>query len=767
MATKEIGKIAVIAVHGVGRQVRGETADEIATMLGKTSETSTVKVGAFSSENVVIPVAGIPTKSRGGKNNDELSDDVHFSVNAVEKVVLTKEEQYYSTNVLSSVISNEARIVQSDVYELFWNDISHAQSSYARFLSEVYQVFFHIGSLGHKAVNLAAKSHANGASMQDKWVRSVNCMHRAIEFLLPTTIPILNLFLLASILPIVAILIPSNFHSVVAAAALVIGSTFLLTNLLLPSKYGGLTGIIIILLIAAALGAAALYLTEYGTDLLMLLTYVYGTSFAFFAGRKLLAKYTTPWAFYGPLLGLVVSILTICAGLYYTGNNDSHMVILSACAWSVYALFGLLQIAWLILFIISVPILFSPQIYWILTKNHKRNKTYTALKTGSIGMLISTSVFFITTSVLWAAILKELEPLLYALFYIKVPLTFGLLYQNMFNINSTLLLPEFAEALYRLTIGNTANFVLATAVCSVFIAVIGFAPAAWSEISIRKKLMDEKTWIMARWLNGAFKSLHISEWALMLGWFSLGIGYVYIACGQDYSSLVTVLGVLLAGAVPGLMVIRKKLPGGFSQVLDIFLDISNWMKERPFSRNPRARILLRYLALFKYIAEAGYDRIVIISHSQGTVITTDCLRMLEQVDSIKSFVFPRNIEIDLITAGSPLRQLYLERFPHQYGWVNPGGKTNGPDVSSLCNVKRWINIYRSSDYVGRCLWRDPDEIAMNTECAGEIEKEHDIAAIKTIIGTESDCCIGYGAHLHYFDAISAAPGKLAVSIVAP
>ena len=64
---------------------------------------------------------------------------------------------------------------------------------------------------------------------------------------------------------------------------------------------------------------------------------------------------------------------------------------------------------------------------------------------------------------------------------------------------------------------------------------------------------------------------------------------------------------------------------------------------------------------------------VIVSHSQGTVITADLLRYLayrgRRDDASRAAVLGRwleEIEVHLFTAGSPLRQLYAARFPDLY-----------------------------------------------------------------------------------------------------
>ena len=62
--------------------------------------------------------------------------------------------------------------------------------------------------------------------------------------------------------------------------------------------------------------------------------------------------------------------------------------------------------------------------------------------------------------------------------------------------------------------------------------------------------------------------------------------------------------------------------------LDIALDVDNHFREFPRTSIPRARIFSRYAALLRHVADGGYDRIVIVAHSQGSVISAELLRYL-------------------------------------------------------------------------------------------------------------------------------------------
>src|SRR5205823_388651 len=113
--------------------------------------------------------------------------------------------------------------------------------------------------------------------------------------------------------------------------------------------------------------------------------------------------------------------------------------------------------------------------------------------------------------------------------------------------------------------------------------------------------------------------------------------------------------------------------------LDAALDIDNHFREFPRRAIPRARIFARYVAVLNRIAAHGYDHIVIVSHSQGTVISTELLRYMKEraarpqpspgADRVAPLWGRLSGHLELLTAGCPLRQLYAARFPVLYEWV--------------------------------------------------------------------------------------------------
>jgi len=239
--------------------------------------------------------------------------------------------------------------------------------------------------------------------------------------------------------------------------------------------------------------------------------------------------------------------------------------------------------------------------------------------------------------------------------------------------------------------------------------------------------------------------------------------------------ILTRAAALLVPAAAGLLVFGgrlKRLALGFRNLVDVLLDVDNYLRTQPLDATPRARICARFASLLRYVYAQPYTSFVVVAHSQGTAIAGDLLRFitaakLEEMDAALGARGDRPIRF--FTMGSPLRQLYGLRFPHLYRWTrheltdqwtNRDSKIDPsavPDPAAL-NVALWVNAYRSGDYVGRYLWR-PDRCGFAYDTvAGPIDQPWSVDkyadALASVTGdpvTRREFCIGAGAHTHYWD----------------
>ncbi|MBU6302363.1 MAG: hypothetical protein KGS60_12460 [Verrucomicrobia bacterium] len=192
--------------------------------------------------------------------------------------------------------------------------------------------------------------------------------------------------------------------------------------------------------------------------------------------------------------------------------------------------------------------------------------------------------------------------------------------------------------------------------------------------------------------------------------------------------------------------------------LDIALDVVNYLNPNPRRRTHRARILSRYASLLKYIADwrdpadpgVGYSRVVILAHSQGSVISSDLLRALScgsvaaenGLEVIGGDPAAGGLPVRFYTMGSPLQQLYASRFPDLFAWDPDADPRPGHR-----GIECWWNAYRSGDYVGRMLFRT--EKKQKAECftpgLDYFQTEDGVAR------PVRETCIGPGAHTQYWN----------------
>jgi hypothetical protein len=222
-----------------------------------------------------------------------------------------------------------------------------------------------------------------------------------------------------------------------------------------------------------------------------------------------------------------------------------------------------------------------------------------------------------------------------------------------------------------------------------------------------------------------------------------------------------------------------------SPVLGAVLDVDTYLRTSPIDATPRAKIVERYVSLLRYLVRyrdpvdgRGYDSVVIVAHSLGSLISADLLRFLhaEGDDALAPLGLAGEFEqrqggisLKMLTMGNPTRQLLNRFFPYLYDWVreNPDNGTQSlptpvavppadppiiapgalPDPAEL-GLATWVNMYRSGDYVGRSLWLT--EWYRRTKGGDNTGRHPDPLYVASSDG-RSETCIGAGAHTHYWD----------------
>ncbi|MEM8698801.1 MAG: hypothetical protein AAGF44_06490, partial [Pseudomonadota bacterium] len=155
---------------------------------------------------------------------------------------------------------------------------------------------------------------------------------------------------------------------------------------------------------------------------------------------------------------------------------------------------------------------------------------------------------------------------------------------------------------------------------------------------------------------------------------------------HDYFEVMLGMSALVGLA---LFAFREQLRVGIglgSDVINYFrvLDYAPRRQERVF--HFRARIERRFIAVARAMcARHDPDEVVVVAHSQGTVVALDVLRDGKVADLIGP-----DRPWKLITMGSPYTHIYGKYFPRDFKL--PGRMATG--------LSAWTNIFRIDDFVG-------------------------------------------------------------------
>jgi hypothetical protein len=671
----------------------------------------------------------------------------------------------------------EERVVH--IYETFWSDLSNLKGgSGLRIFGELYQLLFHLPSLGTHAVD-AETPYESGWKWA--WFRRMQSWS-AITLTVP--IPLLNLFMLgvALIVPALVYLdklspgrqlvisVSANGAALVLAAGLAFWYGFrrMWPLWLLP-----------VVLWVAAVAVAATRATRLTTDACRAASPAAGCAAA---SRSLLL-------FEGVLVPLIVAAAVVWIVRAYESRRPNvskwaaALTVLPALGFALaYSeptgassnlvggwvrafemLYAALLATWGVFYVIGVAALATGII--AVGARPADDPARRCRLTANITLSIAAYSFSMVTLVVWGIIgllaQKAIGDISYSTYFVllRQSNTVGALIDVALQ-NSGVVLPILA-------VGGAL---------SALPAIWGLAPVVVSEIAAPdefKSRRKEFTRRLGEWLDLTFQGLLLSGIILyaaimlaapVVGYYAL----MYLEPGAGKTAI-QALGALSGAAFTWLLVMRgrfKSLAFGFRPVLDTMLDVDNWFREHPLDRNPKARICGRYASLLRYVCNwkdpidgGRYDAVIIVSHSQGTVITADLLRFLHHEASLCGGMKAYDPElarldhtrggmpVTLFTMGSPLRALYGRRFPRLYAWAHhaDGLRPRLPDPDAL-GLAGWVNAYRSGDYIGRYLWRD-------AHCPDNWQ----VFPVTTVNSpTSREFCIGAGGHTHYWDVTAPA-----------
>jgi hypothetical protein len=807
--------VAIVVVHGIADQKPGQTVRELAHLLShggsgppryRQGELTEVLVPVSKLEPHVTAapadntVANKPSTAgnrqqpgapggfyKAQQQQSKVSDAANSAANAaptatedlgtewndylLDQLQLKDADALYESTKVT--LQRQADGTTVDLYEMYWADLSRLSGSGFQMLSALYQLFFHLSTWAADIVDQASISVRGGAD----WYL-LQRLHAWLAWLMKGPTFLTQLALLLVVLFGATVSIPeSQRYYVLAAIYVVAGLALTLLGVLswLKTTTLWLRWLKVTALVAVVAGcfvAATYALADYP----YVAVYFYsGVLFVGLTGFYLVERYaevTHGVRVLGHLVVVATMGLIVWQGYKVMPYMSTHYewtmnAALAAGEW----LFATMLVLWALFYTLEIIALLLG--LW-LQRNAPAN-IQASMHTARLALVLSTGMFVVLTLVLWSIVSSVVSLAVNDIGYDP----------QVFGDGHWPSAASFVDYQLRGLGGFFTPLLIGSGAIG-FTCLLVLAPALLEELSPSCKLSELGSSASQQW--SARLGLWLGKGSALLDkamHYLVPVGALAGACvflafvlnkflselGFD-SAFVNALNTLLDPlAGEGLVVAGKWFAGGavtlvalgsrFTETLgrlrvalDAVLDVDNYFADPPNQQAPRARIFSRYASLLRYLQERAYEHIVIVSHSQGTVISAELLRYLHVKQRLPEFV--GNTAVSLITLGSPLRDLYSKRFPLLYEWMGAAPTQFATAIPSAADlgIHEWVNASRSGDYVGRALWLPMTEAAHFAVALVDGNALHNVQRA----GDRTEFCLGAGAHTHYFsvDAVALA-----------
>jgi hypothetical protein len=710
-----------------------------------------------------------------------------------------------------------------DVYEMYWADLSRPKQTLLSFFQALYQLLFHLASLSRLAISTSFEN-------RDDWRwRALDWTQGWAIRMLTLPVPILSLLLLISLLGA----LPHSLTTDSTAQKAAIGAAAFLGLLIyavlsrkLPATRHPWTWVLLPLAFVILLtGIGALLVDVLDAPARVILAFeglLLGSVVLYLSVDSYDEVRDGTWE--TTLILWVLWIIPFAVLLFGHPAIPVEQITL----WMMQVILAALRVSWILLFGFAFAAFVLGELSWRkIRRNEKKRedggenrcaRARAAIRTGRLALALPTMGVLIVTLALFGIIFVKTTtnkqgspPIAERLFgeSIKAPLSppywLGWLMLDQEGASKYLDGPlrpdsmspnEYFKGILVWSATPAFPIILALLLCGLLLMILWVTPSIYSEKHPPRRSDNKSSKRLGSWLS---RGLDASKISAMLVWFAAFAVPAVLVSWTEFQNVsdprkifapwlihATAIILLWMGGVAGSLAILASFAKSGSSALGIILDVDNYLRTSPKDATPRARILERYVSLLRYLSNyrnpvdgKGYDRVVIVAHSLGALISADLLRFLQVQYG------PPNIPLRLFTMGNPLRQLLNRFFPYLYEWVRPVpdnsllplgvvqevaaqvkpgvsqvaapavGLVRAPQIGAgalpdphLLGVERWLNAYRSGDYVGRSLWLDEwydREKPVTEKSAVYVASNYPASPLM------QEMCIGAGAHQHYWD----------------
>ncbi|HXT15071.1 MAG TPA: hypothetical protein VN706_05545 [Gemmatimonadaceae bacterium] len=706
------------------------------------------------------------------------------------------------------------------VFEMYWGDLSRVGTGMLSILGALYQLVFHIAHLGRKSLDVPAQAACAADERSPDaiaWRRAADAQAWVVR-LFTIGVPIATLLLVGHLVLMVPAAVAESAQLVIATVIFVVAMLIALgghayfrgrgahpASRLVRAMFVLIAGGIAVNLFTAANSSVGAYALAGVATALVVLAYL-----------LVIDHYdrNVPGALPWGLIALAASVL---ATIVRVATNPPSSVFGVAETLRLDVLLGfqfsyaILLLVWLLIWAVATIVLVRMR--RLAARSRKASfetldRTRRALWTSVVTVTVSIFGFILTALVGYESLLVlawRVHGTVNLFPRVTATETFPLSWSRIvpgwtcdtrpsqwpFDVSGCA--RSFFDAL--IAQGGTSGFLLALAAAAIAMIMISWFVALVAVTSVHTPSSPSRyAGTLGLWMSDGFVWLRRAGLVLVGGLcVALLIGIVasvvtsatghalpYVNSATGTPILRWAAGVLLASAATfGAGRLRlQALATHAGPALGIILDVDNYLRESPSTRTPRARMAERYTSLLRSIVtrtdddgRRSFDRVVIVSHSQGTIISADLLRFL----TVTRIADPDLTQVDLrlLTMGCPLRQLYAANFPYLYRWIDrtdfnePASEDRaateylGADFALVppregagedrdlsqhspspiwLRVRRWVNLYTTGDYVGRTLWRQPNDKAWEYESASAAAEGQG----------RRERCLGDGTHTRYW-----------------
>jgi hypothetical protein len=760
-------RVAVIAVHGVGSPERFSTARSVADLLVQHPSPGAEYEG-FVERGIIIPTSPLaPTSApspspvlprlRGAlsavrrqlasdrtrltpSDTDTPAPDIAFMREQLRHY-RSERLPYETIELVGTRRDGTGTRTAVHIYEMHWADLSRLGSGVLRILGAAYQLILHVSHLGRKTLDIAWQyaPDPRDQPLNEAW-RTYATRHAWAVRLFTIGVPVSSLLMLLCGVLFVPAAIPPGARLVAGTGGV---EVLVLTALGVgffrrSSRRNAASWFLAVAVVVAVAGVVAVVRPPMDAERAgtVLITLALGAT-ALAAVRGLLAAYDRrrPGSLLaGNALLLVVVALTAWKRRLILGSDSADWVrqaAFIAFQWS----YVVHMLVWVVLWGCVIAAVASSVRVWRRTPaGPARWRVERAEWTSRVTLMFALFCYIVLALIAYQTLVGVTAAYAPALFPNDwSPRVVAWLAQNA---------PSSAEEFFSALVAESATSGLPLAIAGAGLAAL---LVLWFFVlvaitGIRRPNPDSPfgarlgEWVTEgfAWLRRAGDVLAVSIVALFAVGGAVDLYTIVTGSPTDVTGnrLTSISGNIVRGLAYAMLLsgatiaaVRLRLAALASRTrpaLGILLDIDNYLRESPNTATPRARMAERFTSLIRHIVNQRdargrerFDRIVLVAHSQGSVITADLLRYLS-LEGIGDPVITAD-RFRLITMGSPLRQLYAANFPHLYRWVDltddvfpsPAGTDlshRSPFVTPL-RVGEWVHLYTTGDYVGRPLWR--------------------------------------------------------------